>query len=115
VGAVLRYLIGAQVQEFSRSISFPYGTLVVNVMGCLLIGILTYFTEYRGALTADTRAMLMSGLLGAFTTFSSFSLETINLFSAGEYWAASGNLLANNGFGLMAVWLGRTLPVLVWR
>jgi CrcB protein len=115
IGAILRYLIGAQIQEFSKSISFPYGTLAVNVLGCLLIGLLTYLTEYRGALSADTRAMLMSGLLGAFTTFSSFSLETINLLSAGEYLAAGGNLAANNGFGLLAVWVGRSLPLFIWR
>lgn len=115
IGAVFRYLIGAQVQEFSRSISFPYGTLVVNVLGCLMIGLLTYFADYRGALSADMRAMLMSGLLGAFTTFSSFSLETINLFSAGQYLAAGGNLAANNGLGLLAVWAGRVLPALIWR
>lgn len=115
IGAVLRYLIGAQAQDLSRSISFPYGTLAVNVIGCLGIGILAYFTEYRGALHADTRAMLMTGLLGAFTTFSSFSLETINLFSAGQFLAAGGNLAANNILGLLAAWAGRTLPALLWR
>jgi CrcB protein len=115
VGAVLRYWIGAQVQEFSKSVSFPFGTLAVNAIGCLLLGILSYLTEYRGALSADLRAMLMSGLLGAFTTFSSFSLETINLVSAGQYLAAGGNLVANNGLGLMAVWLGRNLPIFIWR
>lgn len=115
IGAVLRYLIGAQAQEFSRSISFPYGTLVVNAIGCLCIGILSYFTEYRGALTADVRAMLMTGLLGAFTTFSSFSFETVNLISAGQLAAAGANLAANNMLGLIAVWGGRALPAFIWR
>jgi CrcB protein len=115
IGAVLRYLIGAQAQELSRSVSFPYGTLTVNVLGCLFIGILSYFAEYRGAFTADVRAMLMSGLLGAFTTFSSLSYETVNLISAGQLAAAGANLAANNTLGLIAVWGGRALPAFIWR
>lgn len=115
IGAILRHLIGAQAQHVSGSVSFPYGTLVVNAIGCLFIGILSYFTEYRGALSADVRAMLMTGLLGAFTTFSSFSLETMNLLSAGQYMAAGSNLAANNVLGLLAVWAGRVLPAFIWR
>ena len=115
IGALMRYLIGAQVQEISKSVSFPFGTLAVNIIGCLLLGMLSYLSEFRGALSADLRAMLMSGLLGAFTTFSSFSLETINLVSAGQYLAAGGNIAANNGLGLLAVWLGRNLPIFIWR
>lgn len=115
IGAILRYLIGAQVQELSRSISFPYGTLAVNVLGCFTIGVLAYLAESRGALSADARALLMTGLIGGFTTFSSFSLETINLLSAGEYLAAGGNLAASNGLGLLAVWIGRNGPALIWR
>ena len=115
IGAVLRYLIGAQAQELSRSVSFPTGTLFVNVLGCFCIGVLAYFSDARGAMTADTRAMLMSGLIGAFTTFSSFSLETVNLFSTGQYIEAGGNLFANNVLGLAAVWVGLSLPAYIWR
>ena len=107
VGAVLRYLIGAQVQEISKSVTFPYGTLFVNVLGCLILGLLSYLVESRGALTANARVLLMSGLLGAFTTFSSFSLETVNLFFARQFFQAMANLAA--------VWAGRILPLLIWR
>lgn len=115
VGAILRFVIGAQAQEFFKSVTFPTGTLVVNVLGCLVIGGFSYLVEFRGALTPGMRVLLMSGLLGAFTTFSSFSLETLNLLSAGQGWLALGNILANNAIGLAAVWIGRTLPWLVWR
>ena len=115
VGAVLRYVIGAQAQEISKSVTFPYGTLFVNVLGCLVIGLLSYLVESRGALTANARILLMTGLLGAFTTFSSFSLETVNLLFARQFFPAMANLAANNMLGLAAVWAGRILPLLIWR
>lgn len=115
VGAILRYIIGAQAQDFSKSVTFPFGTLVVNVLGCLAIGFLSYLVETRGALTANTRILLMTGLLGAFTTFSSFSLETLNMLFARQYLPAFANLAANNLLGLAAVWVGRVAPLVVWR
>lgn len=115
VGAILRFVIGAQTQEFFKSVTFPTGTLAVNVSGCLVIGLLSYLADFRGALTPNARILLMSGLVGAFTTFSSYSLETLNLFSSGQTSLAVANILANNIFGLAAVWLGRTLPWLIWR
>ena len=115
IGAIMRYLIGAQTQETFRSVTFPFGTLVVNALGCLVIGVLSYFIEGRGALTPETRMLLMTGLLGAFTTFSSFSLETVNLITSGQLPAALANIAANNVLGLAAVWIGRTAPFLIWR
>ena len=115
IGAILRYTIGAQSQQLFKSVTFPFGTLVVNVLGCLAIGVLSYLVDTRGALSPGQRVMLMSGLLGAFTTFSSFSLETLNLMIAGQLSAALGNLAANNLLGLAAVWLGRALPLAIWR
>jgi fluoride exporter len=115
LGAILRYLIGAQAQDYFRSVTFPFGTLVVNALGCLMIGVLSYFVESRGALTAETRMLLMTGLLGAFTTFSSFSLETVNLISSGQLVAGLANIAANNVLGLAAVWVGRVTPFLIWR
>jgi CrcB protein len=115
IGAIMRYLIGGQTQETFRSVTFPFGTLVVNALGCLVIGVLSYFVEGRGALTPETRMLLMTGLLGAFTTFSSFSLETVNLITSGQLPAALANIAANNVLGLAAVWIGRTAPFLIWR
>ncbi|MBN1668729.1 MAG: fluoride efflux transporter CrcB [Anaerolineales bacterium] len=115
IGAIFRYFVSGYVQEFSKSASFPYGTLVVNVLGSFVLGFLYYFIESRGALTPEMRALLLIGMLGAFTTFSTFSLETLNLVLHGEFIQALANLSANFVLGLMAVWAGRMLPVLIWR
>jgi CrcB protein len=115
VGAILRYTVGAQAQQLFRSITFPFGTLVVNVSGCLAIGFLSYLVESRGALNPNQRVFLMSGLLGAYTTFSSFTFETINLLFAGQVSSALINLFATNLLGLAAVWAGRALPTTIWR
>ena len=114
MGALLRYLIGGQVQALSKSAFFPYGTLAVNAIGCLVIGFLSYWLDSRASLHVDTRDILMVGLLGVFTTFSSFSLETINLIIARQFFLAFANRAANNLLGLGAVWLGRVLPVAIW-
>jgi CrcB protein len=109
VGAISRYLLGSYIQEVSKSAAFPFGTLAVNVLGCAAIGVLSYLFEVKGAFSPEARAFLTTGLLGAFTTFSSFSLETIALVRAQQFWLALANLAANNGLGLAAVWLGRSL------
>ncbi|MGH2581742.1 MAG: fluoride efflux transporter CrcB [Anaerolineales bacterium] len=115
IGAILRYFLGAQAQDYFKSVTFPFGTLVVKALGCLVIGVLSYFVENRGALTAETRLLLITGLLSSFTTFSSFSLETVNLISGGQWPAALANIAANNVLGLAAVWIGRVTPLLIWR
>lgn len=115
IGAVLRYLISGYVQDLSKSASFPYGTLAVNVLGSFVIGLMFYFIESRGAFDPQTRALALVGILGAFTTFSTFSIETLNLFLSGETPQALLNLGANCALGLLAVWIGRILPALVWR
>ena len=75
VGAVLRYAVGGGVQTLTRSISFPHGTMAVNVIGCFLIGGLTYLAETRSLFSANTRMFLFIGVLGAFTTFSTFAIS----------------------------------------
>jgi CrcB protein len=88
--------------------SFPWGTLIINVSGSLLIGFLATLMSPDGRLlaTPDTRAFLMIGILGGFTTFSSFSLETLNLAHDGEWLFASANVVLSVGLCLAAVWLG---------
>ena len=115
LGALLRYWIGGAVQNWSRSVQFPYGTLAVNLIGCLTIGLLSYLADTRGVLSTEARSFLMIGLLGAFTTFSTFSNETINLLRDGENVLSLLNIGAHTLFGLAAVWLGRSLAHLIWR
>ena len=114
-GSVLRYLISGYIQQLTQSSSFSYGTLVVNIVGCLIIGILSQVAESYGLLTAETRALLITGFLGGFTTFSTFSNETLNLFRDSENLAALLNVGAHIFLGLGAVWMGRTFALIVWR
>jgi CrcB protein len=114
-GAILRYLVSGWVQSAARSADFPYGTMAVNMIGCLLIGVLSQVMENRGVLSAELRWCLLVGGLGAFTTFSTFGNETFNLFRDGRSTLA----LANIGFqvilGLALVWGGRIAAGAVWR
>ena len=115
LGSVLRYLLGTWAQTLSQSIDFPYGTLTVNLIGCLVIGILAQLAEARGVFTSESRAFVFVGILGGFTTFSSFANETVNLLRDGETWNALANVGANVIFGLILVWLGRTVAYWLWR
>ncbi len=115
IGAILRYAVSGFVQDLSKSISFPYGTLVVNVVGCLCIGFLTQLAETRGVVTPPVRLFIFMGLLGAFTTFSTFGNETINLIIAGRINLAFLNIGSSLAFCLSAVWLGRIMASFIWR
>ena len=115
LGSVSRYLLGAWVQSVSRSIDFPYGTLTVNLIGCFVIGFLSELAESRGAFTPESRAFVFIGILGGFTTFSSFGNDTINLLRDGETFNALANVGANVILGLALVWLGRTVAYLIWK
>lgn len=115
IGSVLRYLISGYVQQFTPSAAFPYGTLVVNLTGCLIIGFLSQLAEARSVFAAETRVFIFIGVLGGFTTFSAFGNETMNLFREGENLPAFFNLGVHLVLGLGAVWLGRTLAYLIWR
>ncbi len=114
-GAVLRYQVSGWVQDRSGSVTFPFGTLAVNMIGCLLIGLLTYLVETRSFFSVETRGFVLVGLLGAFTTFSTFGNETLTLLRDNRVLLA----LFNVGFqviaGVALVWLGRVMASLVWR
>ena len=111
VGAVLRHAIYIVV---GRAEGFPYGTLIVNVLGCFGIGVLLYLIDQRQSLDIQWRPILVTGLLGSFRTFSTFGYETIVLWSAGERLSALTVVLSNVVFGCAAVafgWkLGSNLP-----
>ncbi len=115
LGSVARYLASGWVQTITRSIDFPFGTLAVNVFGCFVIGFLAQLADTRGIFTSQARAFIFTGILGGFTTFSSFGNETLNLARAGQTWSAFANLGANVITGLLAVWLGRTAAALIWK
>jgi len=72
MGALLRYGVSGFIQNWSKSLTFPYGTLTVNLIGCLLIGIFTQLAESRGIFSPEARSIVLIGLFGAFTTFSTF-------------------------------------------
>ncbi|MGR0480810.1 MAG: fluoride efflux transporter CrcB [Candidatus Electronema sp. V4] len=108
-GAVLRFAVSSWVQTRSGSIVYPLGTLSVNLTGCLLIGLLSGLADNRSMFSAETRSFLIIGGLGAFTTFSTFGNETLNLLRAGRLELALLNIGAQVVFGLALVWLGRML------
>ena len=114
-GSVLRYLASGWAQQLTRSAAFPYGTLAVNVIGCFGIGFLSQLAEARGVFTPEIRVFTFVGLLGGFTTFSTFGNETMNLLLDGEQLPALANLGAQIVLGLGAVWAGRALAHLIWR
>lgn len=115
VGSALRYLVSGYIQQLTQSATFSFGTITVNVLGCFVIGFLSQLAESRGVLTAETRAMFIPGFLGGFTTFSTFSNETLNLFRDSENLLGYMNLGAHILLGLGAVWLGRALAFAIWR
>lgn len=115
IGSALRYLIGGWAQGLSKSLDFPYGTLTVNLIGCFVIGFFGHLAETRGIFTSETRLLVFIGLLGGFTTFSSFGNDTLNLARSGQMLNSLTNIAANVVFGLLLVWLGRTVAYLIWR
>ncbi len=115
IGSVLRYTVSGWVQQTTKSIGFPYGTLAVNVIGCFIIGFLAQLAESRGMFTSESRLFVFVGILGGFTTFSSFGNETLNLARNSQMLSALVNIGANVVIGLFAVWLGRTVSYLIWR
>ncbi len=115
IGAIMRYLISGLAQKWSQSVDFPYGTLAVNLIGCLLIGALTRLDELRGVMTPEMRFFIFIGLLGAFTTYSTFSNEAINLINDRRFDLALGYMGAHLILGLVAVLAGRLTTYLIWR
>ncbi len=104
-GTIARYLLGGYIYAVLGT-SFPYGTLVVNLLGCLIVGFLAAFMENKFMLTPNLRLLLMIGFCGAFTTFSTFILETSNLIRSGETLKAFMNIIFSVIIGLIVFRIG---------
>jgi len=113
LGSMLRFglgsLIDSNVQKTGQI--FPWGTIVVNITGCLVIGFIFTISASEGRiiLSSLTRNFIMIGILGGYTTFSSFSLQTLTLMQAGQRWEAAANVLLSVVLCLVGVWLGAML------
>jgi CrcB protein len=107
IGAVSRYLVAGWFQRLVET--FPLGTLAVNILGCILIGVLGGVFVGPGALREGYRLFLLVGLLGGFTTFSTFSAETMALLVDRQWLWASANVVLSTGACLAAAWAGLRL------
>jgi CrcB protein len=107
-GSVLRYAIQGWVQRLTSG-SFPVGTLAVNVSGCMIIGFIAAALTGPVLVREEYRIGLTVGVLGGFTTFSAFGLETFNLANDGQLRLAFANVVLSCGLGFVAVWAGYRL------
>ena len=107
VGAVLRYWISGWIQ--SGFITFPVGTLTVNFLGSLVLSIIVYTSQYQGLLGEEAKIFLTVGLLGSFTTMSTFSFESIKLLEQSEHMMFGLNIAGTISLCLLAIYLGKIL------
>ena len=112
-GSICRYLVSDLSQRLFTNAFFPYGTLTVNVIGCLLIGILGGLSETRQLFTPEIRALILIGFLGGFTTFSTFGYEIFTITRDGQFAAALANLMLHLILGFGSVWLGFSMSKLL--
>ena len=106
LGSVGRYLLGGAVHQLLHNSTFPYGTMVINILGCFLIGFFSGLVELRQLFSPEMRLFLLIGLLGGFTTFSTFGYETIALVRDGEIVSGLSNVVIQVIVGLLFVWVG---------
>ena len=109
VGAILRYWVNGWIQ--SELLTFPLGTLGVNFLGSLLLALVMYASEYRGLFGEETRVFLTIGVLGSFTTMSTFSFESMKLLEQNEHMMFGLNLVGTVSLCLLAIYLGKLMIV----
>lgn len=104
-GTLFRYwLSGSVARQYGET--FPWGTMAVNLVGCFLTGAVFHLTEERFLVDPTIRTVILIGLLGGFTTFSSYGLQTFMLLRDGEFGLATLNIATSNVVGLLLVWAG---------
>jgi CrcB protein len=108
-GSVLRYLVGRALAD--SVVSFPWGTLLINVLGCGLLGLFIGLADSRLPVSPEVRSLVSVGLLGGFTTFSTFAHQTAALWQSGRVFAAAGNVAISVLCGLIAAWGGWRLAL----
>ncbi len=108
VGTLARYGLAGFIQRID-GVSFPWGTITVNIIGCFLAGLLWALFENQWSVSSETRTVVLVGFFGAFTTFSAMILETGKLLRSSEWMFAIGNVTLQNGIGLVALFAGAAL------
>jgi len=111
IGSLARFTVGGLVHRQLPLAIFPYGTLLVNLFGCLVIGVLAGFAESRQVFGPQFRQFALIGVLGGFTTFSSFGYETVAMLRDADYLRAGANVGISVVGGLALVWLGYQFAV----
>jgi CrcB protein len=112
-GAIARYALGGWILHLTLDAKFPWSTFAVNVLGCLAMGLLSGLAERLEWLAPQARLLLITGLLGGFTTFSAFGLETVALLRRGEILLAASYALSSVLACVLALWIGlRTVELL---
>ncbi len=109
LGAVSRYVLSGLVYRLFKDPGFPYGTLFVNLLGCLIIGFLNGLIELHQLFSPATRALVLIGFVGSFTTFSTFAFESFTLARDSQFFSTFLNLTLHLLLGILFVWLGNAL------
>jgi fluoride exporter len=109
IGAILRYVLGGWIQN--SFVNFPVGTLVINTTGSFFLGLIMYLSEYRGFFDDKTRIFLTIGILGAFTTLSTFGYESFRLLDDSKLFLMAINVVATVLFSMLAIYLGKILAL----
>ncbi|MEA1986477.1 MAG: fluoride efflux transporter CrcB [Candidatus Marinimicrobia bacterium] len=111
IGSISRYLISGWIQQFSQSGVFPWGTFFVNILGCFLIGIIGALSDGFEFFNSTIRILIMIGILGGFTTFSSFGYESFHLIRNKELFTAMIYMVSHFTLGIIFAWIGYTLII----
>jgi len=109
LGTLLRFLVGAWVVHHYPDEKIPWATLMVNWLGCLVVGLIYGWISDRWLAGFSLRYLLITGFLGGFTTFSAFGMETVFLYRRGELWLAAGYVGASVVGGLILAWMGERI------
>ena len=105
LGASLRHAVN-MICARCIGTGFPYGTFIINITGSTVMGLIAGYLAFKGEASQPWRLFLMTGILGGYTTFSSFSLQTLNLIRAGDMLGAAGNVVISVVACMLAVWIG---------